>query len=200
MVGEYFDPHYPARVEGQRLGHIEGYHAGQNDGYREGYAVGRREGWDEAVETCNVGMRKQLAHTHRHVEHIESLKAKLAQQVDLIQKMHACYQDAEAELERLKKVIADKERQVPAIGADHIWRYNKVMVCLNGLRAAAEELLDSEIAAKGPIHSMLKKHYLAKMQDALDAGTLLGPIEKDEAFAKAFPKTHKFIERLLSAR
>ena len=199
MVGEYFDPHYPARVEGQRLGHIEGYHAGHQDGYREGHAAGRREGWDAAVETCNVGMSKQLAFTRQHVEQIESLKAQIAQQVDLIQKVHACYQDAEAEQERLKKVIADIKRQVPAIGVDHLLRYNKIMVCMNGLQAATEQLLDTDACVSESIHTIFRGHYQAQVKKALDAGTIAGPVEGDETFAKAFPQTYKFILRLSGA-
>jgi hypothetical protein len=196
MVGEYFDPHYPARVEGQRLGHIEGYHAGQQDGYREGYAAGRAEGWDSAVETCNAKMRKQLEFTSQHVAHIESLKAQIAQQVDLIKKIYACYQDAEAEQERLKKIIADMKRQVPAIGVDHLLRYNKIMVCMNGFQAATEALLDADARAGESIQSIFRIHYQAQVKQAMEAGTISGPVEGDEAFAKAFPKTYKFFVRL----
>lgn len=76
------------------------------------------------------------------------------------------------------------------------------------LRREAERLEEDAIySSKGHfnaedtwvIHTIFRGHYLAQVKKALDAGTIAGPVEGDETFAKAFPQTYKFIVRLSGA-
>lgn len=200
MVGEYFDPNYPARVEGMRLGHVEGYQAGQDAGYNHGFAAGHQSGWDAAVAACNVEMTKQLAYTRQHVDRIASLTAQINQLADLLKKSLACVQDAETEQARLKRMLIEKDQHVSALGAENVWRYNKIMVCFIALREAADELLSSNKPERNSMHASMLAHYETQVHKALERGAIRIPMDQDESFAKALPKTHQFLIKLRSYR
>lgn len=223
MVGEYFDPSFPARVEGLRLGHIEGFHAGQNAGYNEGFAAGRRGGWDEAVAACNAEMAKQLEFTRQHVEDKNRLQEQLAQQADLIRTLNErlaalgaenaqlrqgtanlqtvvqALKDANARLQSEVASLDEKYRKQTEEYREHMFKYNRNMVFLNAVRQVLEDLTTGPGEQPEKVRQMFAQRYTESVSKALSDGQITTPLDKDAAFARTLPKTQKFIVDMLSS-
>jgi predicted nuclease with TOPRIM domain len=200
MVGEYFDPCYPARVEGLRQGHIEGFGAGRSAGYEAGYADGRAQGWDDGVNRTNEELRKQMAFTRQHADRATTLAKQLQEHRGLIHKLLERLTEMEREQVQLKSELNQKAHQVSVLGADHVWQHNKAMMCLNVLRDTMDEAFKLEDAGESVLRTLFKRHYQVQIRKALNQGTIRVPIDQDEAFAKALPTTHRFLINVLRAR
>lgn len=200
MVGEYFDPCYPARVDGLRQGHIEGFGAGRSAGYEAGYADGRAQGWDDGVNRTNEEFRKQMEFTRQHAERATTLSQQLQEHRDLIHNLLERLTEMEGVQVQLKSELNQKAHQVSVLGVDHIWQHNKAMMCLNALRDTMDEAFKSEEAGESVLRTSFRQHYQVQMRKALNQGTIRVPIEQDEAFAKSLPATHRFLIDALRVR
>lgn len=197
MVGEYFDPHYPARVEGQRQGQIEGYAAGHQAGYEAGYADGHAAGWNECLEIANREMRKQLDYTRQHAERSESLAKQNLDQHALILQLSDERQAVAAEHARALAELRAHENRAPALSNDYIFRYQKVMLCMLALRGAIGVIVDGDPQGQEALRLEFVRQYDAQMRDAISKRTIQRPVDQDEAFAKVLPETHRFLLRML---
>lgn len=193
MVGEYFDPHYPARVEGQQQGQIEGFAAG----HQAGYDAGHTDGWNACLEVANREMRKQLDYTRQHVERNEILAKQNSDQHALILQLSDERQAVAAEHARALAELKSHGSRVHALGMDYAFRYQKVMLCMLALRGAVGIIVDGDPQGQEALRLEFVRQYDAQMCEAIRKGTIQRPVDQDEAFAKALPETHRFLLRML---
>ena len=189
MVGEYFDPHYPARIEGQRQGQIEGFAAGHQTGYDAGHADGHTSGWNACLEIANTEMRE-------HVKRNEALAKLTSEQHALILQLSDERQASAAEYARVLAELKAYEQRVHALGSDYAFRYQKVLLCMLVLQETIATLACND-PEKVMVRSTFARHYEDRMRAATRRGMIQRPVDQDEAFAKALPETHRFLVHML---
>ncbi|GGX47243.1 hypothetical protein [Undibacterium squillarum] len=206
--------------EGLQAGYQKGVADGLAEGERRGLTAGYERGWNEAIARAQQEVAQQLAFTREQVADKQVLQAQLEAQQQQINRLlervreleaaetevHASQQwqaQQAAQAERMTELqqelqnAQDKLTQRNKEHAEHLWHQNRIMVVLNAARKTLESLSAQGQVSEQAISQMFVAHYSEQIRAALGNQSVRTPLEQDQVFADALPKTHAFLVRML---
>ncbi|MGS0567139.1 hypothetical protein [Xanthomonas oryzae] len=207
---------------GRTNGYLEGLDEGLAEGHRRGYEAGRLKGWTDAVNEANprieelMAQKAQLAERVREQQElIQQLERKVAALADenrrlaaangrttstdaSMQQLVASLKAANAQLaEQVKELdtqLQDQTRELHNVMA----QYGKSIVFINAMRTTLEHLTSERSPQAQYVRELFAESYGEQVSEALRDGYIKAPLENDSAFAKQLPRTHQFLNDLLS--
>lgn len=205
------------------IGRHQGHQQGIEEGYRQGHQEGYNAGWAAGVAAGNVQILKQMEYTRQHIAEKERIKAELVQQRELIDRLEAKVAELERENAKLRKSDSDLRELIKALkGAnqrlqeqvadldvkyqeksrrltEQLWQYNRSLVFMNSVRGVLEELTSDRSPNADHVRQLFTEKYAHQVSQGLKEGAIKAAPEVDDEFAKALPKTRKFIVDMLSS-
>lgn len=216
----YFDPNTEAFANGFATGKITGEQEGEANGYRIGYQRGRQEGeqigWDKAVDRANQEIEKQIAFTRQHVANNTVLNQQLEAQRSQIQQLQQKLAAKETEnavmkedTQTLRQVIEAHQKvnlelrhevtQLNDLSNQRQWQLNRCAVFMSSAHGVLQDLTAADNPDAAQFKRLFAQHYAGQVRAALEKGTILTPLEKDEVMASSMPRTQQFIRDALSS-
>lgn len=80
------------------------------------------------------------------------------------------------------------------------WQLNRCAVFMNSTRTVLEDLMAMDSAEAAHIHKLFKRRYTEHVDAALKNGTILKPLDIDDAVTTTMPRTQLFIRNVLTFR
>lgn len=207
---------------GRIQGHDDGLKQGYQEGYQQGFKEGEIAGWNAGIARGNEEILKQMEFTRQQIAEKEIIQVKLAQQHEVIKQLEAkvaeleqknkanppSHQEPPRLIDGLKQAnshlqeqirnLEEQLRSTTSAYATQLWQHNKNMVFMNTVRSVLEDLTDQKSIQASHIRKMFAKKYEHQVSKSLEKGLIRLTPDQDEEFAKSFPKTQKFIIKLLS--
>lgn len=177
------------------IGRHQGRQQGIEEGYRQGHQAGYNAGWDAGVAAGNVQILKQMEYTRQHIAEKERIKAELVQQRELIEVLKGANQRLQEQVTELDAKFQERRRQY----VDQLWQYNRALIFVNSVREVLEELTSDRSPNADHVRQLFAEKYAHQVSQGLKEGAIKAAPEVDDEFAKALPKTRKFIVDMLSS-
>lgn len=177
------------------VGRHQGRQQGIEEGYRQGHQAGYNAGWDAGVAAGNVQILKQMEYTRQHIAEKERIKAELVQQRELIEVLKGANQRLQEQVTELDAKFQERRRQY----VDQLWQYNRALIFVNSVREVLEELTSDRSPNADHVRQLFAEKYAHQVSQGLKEGAIKAAPEVDDEFAKALPKTRKFIVDMLSS-
>lgn len=211
------------RQEGLKDGLVEGFDQGRAAGYTEGWNAASARG-NENMAQQMAYTRQHIEEKERlkaEVERQSMLILQLEEKVRELTEENKALHEASARPGRtpgadltqlvsalkeangrLQQQVADSEQQFQERSKQYselMWQYNRSLVFMNAVRGVLEDITSDKSPQADQIRAMFVDKYKQQVTTNLKEGFIKVEPEKDEAFAKALPRTRKFIMSMLDS-
>jgi len=204
--------------EGLEEGYQQGFEEGRVSGWNEATAVANEKLREQLAYTHQHFAEKERikAELVQQRELIDRLEAKVAELErenatlrvenaklrktdaslrELIDALKGANQRLQEQVTELDAKIQERTRQY----ADQLWQYNRTLIFMNSVRGVLEELTSDRSPNADHVRHLFAEKYAHQVSQGLKDGAIKAAPEVDDEFAKALPKTRKFIVDMLSS-
>ncbi|MFA7522816.1 MAG: hypothetical protein WCY71_07840 [Halothiobacillaceae bacterium] len=204
--------------EGLEEGYQQGFEEGRVSGWNEATAVANEKLREQLAYTHQHFAEKERikAELVQQRELIDRLEAKVAELErenatlrgenaklrktdaslrELIDALKGANQRLQEQVTELDAKIQERTRQY----ADQLWQYNRTLIFMNSVRGVLEELTSDRSPNADHVRQLFAEKYAHQVSQGLKDGAIKAAPEVDDEFAKALPKTRKFIVDMLSS-
>lgn len=211
---------HQGRAQGMEEGFREGYQQGFTDGKAQGWDAGIAAGNVEInkamgfirqhvaeKEQIKAALQKQqgliqLLNVKISVLEQENVKlrgesAKLRSTDSTLRELVDALKGANQRLQDQVMSMDEKLQERTKQYADQLWQYNRSVVFMNAVRGVLEDLTSEKSPQADHVRELFTEKYAKEVSHCLKTGAIKEAPETDSEFAKALPRTHEFIVRLL---
>lgn len=214
------------RHQGRAQGIEEGIEEGYQQGFNEGHVAGWNEASNVANQRINEQMaftRQHIAEKEQISINLQNQRV-LIEQLDLkIQeleqenltlrnentKLHRTDSTLRKLVDALKGANNRLQDQVNSMDemlkektkqySDQLWQYNRSLVFMNAVRGVIEDLTSDQSSQAEHVRKMFAEKYAQQVNQSLNNGAIKAAPDSDNEFAKALPRTRKFIVDMLNS-
>jgi len=211
---------HQGRAQGMEEGFREGYQQGFTDGKAQGWDAGIAAGNVEINKAMgfirqHVAEKEQIKATLQKQQGLiqllnvkisvleqENVKlrgesAKLRSTDSTLRELVDALKGANQRLQDQVMSIDEKLQERTKQYADQLWQYNRSVVFMNAVRGVLEDLTSEKTPQADHVRELFAEKYAKEVSYCLKKGGIKKAPETDSEFAKALPRTHEFIVRLL---
>jgi len=208
------------RQQGLDEGKVEGFQQGFNEGKARGWDAGIAAGNVEInkamgfirqhvaeKEHIKAALQKQqgliqLLNVKISVLEQENVKlrgesAKLRSTDSTLRELVDALKGANQRLQDQVMSMDEKLQERTKQYAAQMWQYNRSLVFMNAVRGVLEDLTSEKSPQADHVRELFAEKYAKEVSYSLNKGAIKKAPDTDSEFAKALPRTHEFIVRLL---
>lgn len=211
---------HQGRAQGMEEGFKEGYQQGFNEGKARGWDAGIAAGNVEInkamgfirqhvaeKEKIKAALQKQqnlIAQLDTKIKALETEVAtlrgentKLSSTDSTLRKLVDALKGANVRLQEQVTSMDEKLQERTKQYVNQLWQYNRSLVFMNAVRDVLEDLTIDKSPHANHVRALFAEKYAGQVSQSLEKGSIKAAPDTDNEFAKALPRTHEFIVRLL---